>query len=197
MNILAEILSSRVRAEIFRHLFSLDPVELHLREMVRASGCSVGTMQTEMKKLTRLDLVLNRRDGNRLYYRANYDHSLYPEIRGLVVKSVGLVDILRKALVRFPEIEVAFVLGSNETHGQKVSDIDLVIIGAVGLHEVSGVLADVATLISREINPYVIGIEEFVRLRGELDYYITRALSFSRLFLIGSEVNMSFLTFKV
>jgi DNA-binding transcriptional ArsR family regulator len=89
MNILAEILSSGVRAEVFRLLFGLDSAELHLREIVRGSGFSVGTVQTEMKKLSRLDLVLQRRDGNRLYYRANSGHPLYAEIRGLVLKTVS------------------------------------------------------------------------------------------------------------
>src|SRR5512136_828627 len=98
MNILAEILSSGVRAEIFRLLFGLDRAELHLREIVRGSGFSVGTVQTEMKKLSRLDLVHHRRDGNRLNYRANSGHPLYPEIRGLVLKTIGLVNILRDAL---------------------------------------------------------------------------------------------------
>ena len=188
MNILAEILSSRVRAEIFRVLFGFDPAELHLREVVRASGCSVGAVQTEMKKLTRLDLVLQRRDGNRLYYRANGDHPLFPEIRGLVVKTVGLVDILREALVKCAGIKVAFVFGSVAAHGERSgSDIDVMVIGAVGLREVSGVLAGATSLVSREINPYVIEVEEFVRRRNEREHFITQALGTPKLFIIGSE----------
>ena len=192
MNILTEMLSSRVRGEIFRVLFGLDPVELHLREIVRVSGCSVGTVQTEMKKLYRLDLVLQRRDGNRLYYRANSDHPLYPEIRGLVVKTVGLADILREALARCPGIAVAFVFGSVAARGEKAgSDIDLMVIGAVGLREVSGVLAGVTTQVSREINPFVIAVEEFVRRRNELDHFITQTLRSPRLFIIGSEDDLT------
>ena len=71
MGILSEILSSKVRAEVFRLLFGLNDDALHMRDIERKSGFAIGTIQTEMKKLHRLDLVLKRRDGNRLYYRAN------------------------------------------------------------------------------------------------------------------------------
>lgn len=91
MNMLAEILSSRVRAELFRLLFGISSEELHMRELARQSGCAIGTIQTELKKLGRLDLVTKRKDGNRLYYRANREHPLFRDIQSLVVKTVGLV----------------------------------------------------------------------------------------------------------
>ncbi len=74
MGTLSDLLSSRVRAEIFRLLFGLDEKELHLREMERQAGLSLGTIRQDLQKLVKLDLVTTRRDGNRLYYRANTDH---------------------------------------------------------------------------------------------------------------------------
>ncbi len=70
MGTLSDILSSRVRAEIFRLLFGLDEKELHLREMERQAGLSLGTIRQDLQKLVKLDLVKTRRDGNRLYHRA-------------------------------------------------------------------------------------------------------------------------------
>jgi hypothetical protein len=55
------------------------------------------TVPSELKKLLRLDLVIKQKDGNRLYYRANRDQPLYPDIHALALKSNGLVDILRQA----------------------------------------------------------------------------------------------------
>jgi DNA-binding transcriptional ArsR family regulator len=68
MNILAELLSSKVRGEIFRLLFGLSDAPLHMREIERRTGFAIGTIQTELRKLLRLDLVQSRRDGNRVYY---------------------------------------------------------------------------------------------------------------------------------
>ncbi len=137
MSVLAQILSSRVRAELFRLLFGLSATELHVRELARRSGLHEATVRQELRKLDRLDLVTGRRDGNRVYYRANNDHPLYVEIHGLVIKTTGLVELLANALSG-AEIAVAFVFGSvarfTETAG---SDIDLMVIGRVGLRKLT------------------------------------------------------------
>ena len=99
MNFLADLLSSRVKAEVFRLLFGPAARELHVRELERQSGLSVSTVRQELKRLSRLNLVLVRKDGNRTYYRANSEHPLCPEIRGLVLKTSGLVEVLKEALL--------------------------------------------------------------------------------------------------
>ena len=116
MNVLAEILSSKIQAEIFRLLFGTSAEELHMREIERRSGYAIGTIQTEFKKLLRLDLVKKRKDGNRPYYRANREHLLYPDIRSLILKTIGLVDILKDALREDSNINIAFVFGSIACH---------------------------------------------------------------------------------
>ncbi len=192
MNILAEILSSGVRAEVLRLLFGHDPAELHLRDIVRGSGFSVGSVQSEMKKLSRLDLVLQRRDGNRLYFRANAAHPLYADLRGLVQKTVGLVEMLRTALVGCAGIRLAFVFGSVAAQGENSrSDIDLMVIGAVSPREISRLLREPADRVAREINPYVIAVEEFNRRRGEGDHFIATVLESPRLYILGADSDLA------
>jgi len=98
MNRLAELLSSRARAEIFRLLFSGTEEELHVREIERRSGLNDSTLRQELRKLVRLDLVQSRKDSNRVYYRAKTENPLYLEIRNLVLKTSGLSDVLKFAL---------------------------------------------------------------------------------------------------
>src|SRR6266478_1268277 len=107
-NSLAQILSSSVKAEIFRLLFGLDGKPLHVRELERRSGLAIGTVRQELDRLTKLGLIAARRDGNRRYYAAREDHPLYPEIRGLVLKTSGLADLLRNGLKKEKNIQVAF-----------------------------------------------------------------------------------------
>jgi DNA-binding transcriptional ArsR family regulator len=64
-------LASRVKAELLRLLFGLNQPQLHFRELVRQSGLSLGTVQQELRRLTRVGIVTARKDGNRVYYRAN------------------------------------------------------------------------------------------------------------------------------
>ena len=97
MDVLAKILSSGVRAEIFRVLFGPSAEELHMREIQRRIGFAIGTIQAELRKLLELDLVKKRRDGNRVYFSANRENPLFNDIHNLVLKTAGLVDVLKKA----------------------------------------------------------------------------------------------------
>lgn len=192
MNSLAELLSSRVRAEILRCLFSGTAQELHMRELERRSGCAIGTIQTELKKLVRLDLVAGRRDGNRLYYRARVEHPLYADLCGLVQKTVGVVGLLQAALADCPGIDCAFVFGSLAGSREKAgSDVDLMVIGAVGLRALSGKLAAVTEACGREINPHLLSGEEFCARIKQNDHFLSNVMKSKKLLVRGGEDDLA------
>ena len=186
MNDLSEILSSRARAEIFRLLFSGTGNELHIREIQRRSGLTDGTIRQELRKLARLDLVCSRRDSNRVYYRANAESPLFPEIRGLVIKTVGLADVLREVL-RDERIRIAFVFGSIARGEEKAySDVDLMVIGTIRLRPLSGLLSGVSQRIGREVNPHVLSMMEFKRRKHEKEHFLMHVMESPKIFVIGN-----------
>ena len=188
MNILSEILSSKVRAEVFRLLFGLNDDALHVRGIERKTGFAIGTIQTEMKKLHRLNLVLKKRDGNRLYYRANQQHPVFSEIQALVIKTVGLLDVLKSALADENGIRVAFVFGSIARGSEKAgSDIDLMVIGNIELRTLTRLLRGLTEKLGREINPYILSTKEFNLRKSENEHFVTQVLKDSKLFIIGEE----------
>src|SRR5947199_8470903 len=89
MGTLTELLSSNVKAEVFRLLFGLDGGPLHLPEIERRSGLAVATVQQELKRLTRLGAIEARPDGKRTHYGARVAHPSNPERRGWVMKDSG------------------------------------------------------------------------------------------------------------
>lgn len=187
MNTLAELLSSRVKAEIFRLMFGAGNGELHVREIERRSGLADATVRQELKRLTRLGVVEPRRDGNRTYYHANTEHPLYPDIRNMVLKTSGLVDVLRDALTH-SGIHLAFVFGSiARSNGKAGSDVDLMVIGTISLRQLGKLLSGVAAKLGREVNPHVLSPEEFVKRRKSREHFMTTVLGEPRLFVIGSE----------
>jgi DNA-binding transcriptional ArsR family regulator len=187
MPILEEILSSRVRAEIFRLLFGLHTHDLHVREIERRSGLTIGTIRQELKNLQRLDLVKARRDGNRLYYRSNTEHPFYTDIRNLVLKTSGLVEVLKNALDR-EGVRMAFVFGSVARNQENAcSDVDLIIIGDAGLREVTTWLAGIPEQIGREINPHCMTVKEFVQRKRSEDHFLTNVLESPKLFIKGTK----------
>jgi len=192
MNILSELLSSKIRAEIFRLLFGTHTDSLHMREIERRSGFSTGTVQGELKKLHRLDLISKNRDGNRLYYQANRTHPLYPEIRSMVLKTIGLVDRMQDALQQSSEIETAFVFGSIARHDEKAqSDVDLMVIGNLGLKKLVSLLSGLSEEIGREINPHVLTTKEFIDRKAKKEHFVSRVLQEQKLFIIGNENDLA------
>ena len=187
MNDLAQLVCSRVRAEIFRVLFGLRHEEAHLREIVRQTGFAVGTVRQDLGKLERIGLVTRRRDGNRVCYAANEKHPLCPDIRQLTLKTVGLANVLCKALSP-AGIRCAFVFGSVASgKAQAESDIDLMIIGDIGLRKVAALLSGVGNRLGREINPHVFSPAECARRRSEKDHFVVSVVAAPKIFLMGSE----------
>jgi len=190
MNILAEMLSSRTRAEIFRLLFGTVAQSLHLREIERITGLSTGSIRQETGKLQKLGLITVRKDGNRICYESNRNHPLYQDIRSIVRKTNGLTDVLRDAL-NDNNIKFAFVFGSV-ARGEETadSDIDLMVIGDIGLRKISGLLSGVAEKVGREINPHVLSQSEFSRRLKKKEHLVSRIMESSKIFVAGNEYDL-------
>src|SRR4030043_1352692 len=187
MNRLAELLSSRARAEIFRLLFSGMGEELHVREIERRSGLNDSTLRQEMRKLVRLDLVQSRKDSKRVYYRAKTESPLYPEIRNLVLKTTGLSDLLKSAL-KDKRIRLAFVFGSIANGEEKAgSDVDLMVIGQLGLRDLSRLLSGIEEKIGREVNPHVLREEDFRKRLRAKEHFVSSVMESPKIFIIGSQ----------
>jgi uncharacterized protein len=186
MNTLSQILSSRTRAEIFKLLYGSAEEELHVREIERRTGLNDRTIRQELSKLLNLDLVIDRKDSNRIYYRANKSNPLYPDIRNLVLKSAGMIDLFGIAL-KDKRIQIAFIFGSiSEGKETADSDVDLFIIGQLGMRAVSMLLSGVSGNIGREINPHVMNSDELRKRIKEKDHFISSVMKAKKLFIVGT-----------
>ncbi len=184
---LVDIVSSRVKAEILRLLFGLNQPELHLRELVRQSGLSLGTVQQEVRRLARVGIVSSRKDGNRVYYRANAEHPVHRDLCSLVLKTDGLAGVLRRAM-EAPEISVAFVFGSvARGDTSPTSDVDLMVLGQASLRRLTGLLSGIGERVGREINPHVMTPDEFMKRKAERDHFVTSVLAGPRILVKGTE----------
>jgi predicted nucleotidyltransferase len=178
----------KVRAEVLRLLFTDPERSLHLRELARLSGLAVGTLQTEVSKLRAAGFIQDRRDGNRLYYTANRAHPVFAELRGIVLKSTGLREQLTKALADLPGIALAFVFGSFATGVTAPdSDVDVFVIGGVGLRDLAPRLRPVAESLSREVNPTVMTADSFTRKAHAGDAFIRNVLAAPKLWITGND----------
>jgi predicted nucleotidyltransferase len=187
MDHLAILFSSSSRASILRALFVSSAKPVHVRELARRCGCSLSVVQREVKKLSTAELIREHVSGNRTYLDANTEHPFYPELVTLVAKSEPLFDRLAEALSG-GSIQVAFVFGSfsrSEEHLR--SDVDLMIIGDLSLHEVAGRLTSIRNESGLELNPHIFSVEEWRQRIAASDHFVTSVIRESKQFLIGDK----------
>jgi uncharacterized protein len=188
MDTLTQIFSSKVRAALFRILFGFQARELHVRELEREAECTIGPIQNELKRLLALQLVTSRRSGNRLYYKANREHPLYPDLRSMVVKTTGLAAALRDLFKDQEDVYLAFIFGSLASDKQHAaSDIDLMLIGNMGLRKLSALMAEMRVSLGREINPHVLTVADFAERRKRGDHFISTVLKSPKIFIKGGD----------
>jgi uncharacterized protein len=179
------LFGSKSRAELLRLLFEGTHRSFYLRELERESGINASGLLKEIKKLLTLELITSKKDGNRIYYRANRDHPIYLELQGIVEKTSGVQAILKTAL-NDPRIQLALLFGSVAKSGERAeSDVDLIVIGKIGLRALSQLLVVPQEKISRPINPVVYTPEEFSTKLAAKNHFLSRVFEKEFVVLAG------------
>ena len=180
-------LFGRTRQTLLALLYSRADEE-HLQEsLIQLAGLGRGTVQRELDFLARAGVVRRTGRGRQVYFQANAQSPIYAELRGLVVKTSGVADVLRGALAQLnARISVAFVYGSvakgSERRG---SDVDLMVIGEASFAEVSEVLGEAQKTIGREDNPSVYTVRDFGAKVKAKNHFLRTVLRPEKIFLIG------------
>lgn len=165
--------------------------EFYLRELVRATGMAPRTIQRELDRLVAAGILTERRHGNRRYLRAGTGHPLFAPLREIVVRTSGIVPLLRSALGK-EGVDFAFVFGSVATGTADArSDVDLFIVGTVGSREVVRRLSPAQQQLGREVSPVVWTPEEFRARRRSDDPFLARVLANPRLMVVGDEGDLA------
>ena len=186
---LAEWLFPRVRRQVLGLLLTGPEQRWHLREIVRRTDCALGTVRRELEGLAAAGIVTRNRDGNRVYYQANTVCPIHAELRGMMLKTVGLADVLRDALAPLAgKIAVAFVYGSIAGGGAgPESDVDVLVVGRVTFAEVALALGPAQDSLRREVNPTVYSRAEFRRKAEAGHHFVLSVLKGPKILLVGAE----------
>lgn len=161
----------------------------YVSELAHRMRVPSSSLQRELQKLLKAGILNSYRQGRMVYYQANAESPLFPELRGLLLKTAGLVDVLTNALRPLAaQLRIAFVYGSIASGSERTdSDIDLMVIGAVSPLDLALPLRRARELLGREINPTVYTAAEFERKRAAKDHFLTNVLDKPRLFVLGNK----------
>jgi DNA-binding transcriptional ArsR family regulator len=161
----------------------------YVSELARRMSVPSSSLQRELQDLTEAGILKGHRQGRMAYYQANADSPLFADLRGLMLKTAGLVDVLAEALKPLTaKLRVVFVYGSiASSKEQSDSDIDLMVVGSVAPAELALPLRNARGLLARDINPTIYTLAEFNKKRMAKDHFLTRVLDKPKLFVIGSK----------
>jgi len=190
---LSATLFGKTRRAVLALLYSHVEEPFYLRQIARTAGGGLGAVQRELKKLSEAGIIQRTVRGRQVYYQANPECPVYSELKSLVVKTVGVGDVLRAALVPLSDrINVAFLFGSLARGGERSSsDADVMIVGDVTFAEVVSVLGRAQETVRREINPLVYPPEEFQSKLTADHHFLKKVLEESKFFLIGDEYELA------
>ncbi len=191
---LAGALFSPVQQRVLGLVFGQPDRRFQSAELIRLAESGTGAVHRQLSRLEKSGWVNVTRIGNQKYYQANADCPVFAELQGLIAKTVGLVEPLRRVLEPLASgIDAAFVYGSiakgNDTAD---SDIDLFVIAKqLGYPELFEALQSAEAVLARSVNPNVMTPDEWHVKRLEKGSFVERIATQPHLFVIGSDDDLA------
>jgi predicted nucleotidyltransferase len=186
---LASLLFGAYRRDALALLLLHPETSLHVREIARATGKAPGTLLRELNRLADAGVLIRKPVGNQVHFQADIRCTIYDDLRNLLKKTVGIVDVLRETLAPLADkIHAAFVYGSIARGDERGgSDLDLMIIGEAKFADVVEALGHAQEVLRREINPALFPARELNRKLADGEPFLERVLADKKMFVIGGD----------
>ena len=186
----ADALFTKVQQRVLAVLFGNPARSFYANELIALAGSGSGAVQRELAQLEAAQLVTVKRVGNQKHYQANSAAPVFEELRGLVLKTSGLVDVIRAALAPLAtQIESSFVFGSvAKSTDTAASDIDLMVISEqLAYADLFAALEPATTRLGRTVNPTLYTQQEMDKRLREGNAFVKRLWAQPKLWVIGAD----------
>jgi predicted nucleotidyltransferase len=191
---IADALFSKVKQTVLGILYSKPNTAFFTNEIIRLSHSGTGAVQRELNKLAISGLVIVTEVGNQKRYQANVDIPFFNELRGIVLKTFGLVDVVKEVLKPLKDmIYLAFIYGSVARHEDTAkSDIDIMIISDnLSYGDSFQALTKAEEQLGRKINPTIYTLANW-KLKSKKDNnFINQIMKQPKILLIGMEKQLN------
>lgn len=187
---IADALFPRVRQRVLSLLFGNPGRSFFSNEIISLVHSGSGAVQRELAGLAGAGLLMVTTQGNQKRYQANADAPVFDELRKLVLKTSGLVDVLRASLAPLrSRIDAAFVYGSvAKQQDTASSDVDLMIISdTVAYADLFAALESAGVQLGRKINPTIYTTAELSKRIQQRNSFVTRVLDQEKLWVLKND----------
>lgn len=180
------ITKSQARQKILQLFFSDINKRYYLREMERILNLSAGNIRRELLSLVKSGIFQREKAGNQMYYFLNQSFPVFDEVKNIVIKTIGLVGILKAELNTMKNIEMAFIYGSFARQKEdSFSDVDVMIIGNPNESVLVKGIGRVEKKINREVNYNIFSARDFRQAVSQKEVFLEEIISSPKIFLTG------------
>jgi hypothetical protein len=166
--LLDQLITSKTRMKLLMKFFTNSAARSYLRGLSQEMGESTNAVRLELNRLSSAGLLHHEPEGNTVVYRANTSHPFFKEIQRLVMKYMGLDNIVELVSQKLGNIELALITG-DYAKGIDSGVIDLVIVGEIADKAYLNKLQQKAEEVSgRKIRTLVLTHPEFEKLTPTL-----------------------------
>ena len=167
-DLFAGLISSKTRINLLMRFFFNPGTKAYLRELSKDLNVSTNAVREELNQLTQTKLLTSEKNGRNVYYVANDQHPLFPELKSMVSKVMGLDQVVESILTRLGDLEKAYII-DDYAEGKDTGIIDLVLVGNIDQYHLNDLSRKTEHYIKRKIRPLVLTREEFAAFMPTLE----------------------------
>jgi predicted DNA-binding protein YlxM (UPF0122 family) len=166
-NLFAGIIASKTRIKLLVRLFFNPMTRSYLRELAKEFNVSTNAVREELNQLTKTEILKSEKNGRQVYYMANHEHPLFPELKSMVGKVMGLDQVIDGIVNRLGDLESAYLI-DDYAEGKDTGIIDLLLVGNIDQYHLNDLSRKTERYIKRKIRSLVLNGDEYSDLLPEL-----------------------------
>ncbi len=162
------LIASKTRIKLLVRLFFNPDSKSYLRELAKEFKVSTNSVREELNQLTETKFLTSKKDGRQVYYMANQRHPLFPELRSMVNKVMGLDQVIDGIVNRLGDLELAFLI-DDYAEGKDTGIVDLLLVGKINEYHLNDLSRKTERYIKRKIRSLVLTRNEYEDLRSRIE----------------------------
>ena len=167
-NPLTGLIGSKTRIKLLMRFFFNPKTRSYLRELAKEFKVSTNAVREELNQLRKTELLNSQKDGRQVYYMANTKHVLFPELKSMVAKVMGIDQVVDSIINRLGNLERAYLV-DDYAEGKDSGIIDLVLVGDIDHYHLNDLSRKTERYIKRKIRTLVLSQTEFGQYKSKLE----------------------------
>jgi len=122
------LITSKTRIKLLLKFFLNSNSRSYLRGLESEFGESSNAIRLELNRFEDAGLLTSEMEGNKKMFRANTTHPLFEDIHNIILKYIGLDQIVEKVARKLGDVLLVFLTG-DFARGKDSSIVDLIFVG--------------------------------------------------------------------